>query len=384
MSDHESDADTRQPKSIKTKKTKYVDAKDVKSKTKKLVERQPSDDEMEEREPSSPPPSPAKKKKSSSSSRDAAPKAQHESDAEDAADEEQKSSLIDEMFGDDDEADMVAALEKQEKKQAKKETKKSQNPPPKKQRTELPLPERSDDDEENANEDAPPPSYDAFAKKKKPVQGPYAKTVKKRKHGESDEDEEEDASDGDEAEHDKNDSGSDSDTSAPAAASASAKKFPFESNPVDPCYTTRKWSQKNGLHAHFSELTPKDNMSVLPAPNAGYKKAFFSIKCNKPQKFDFAAGTNFKQHKFGNETIVIGPFASTSHPRMWPYGDRFPLPHSQFGPPATSSKIKLKLPLFNTGFANPLNQEKKGVGIIDPTADHFLQNWCWVVRSSTY
>lgn len=363
MSDHDSDADNVPPtKSHKSRKTKYVDASDVEKKVKSDKKKQvDSDDEAEEKE--APPP------KSSMS----------DAEEEDSPQEEEPGSLLD----DDDDDAMVAAMEKQEKKALKKKTKvKQEEQPSKKQRVNAKSKSSSPpSDSESEEEEKEAPSYNAFDKKKqKKPAAQNSPKKKKRKHDNSDSDEDEEARtkrEDEEQRSDKSDteSGNDEPAAAASSSSSSARKFPFESNPMDPNYTVRKWSEKNGLYVHYSQLVPADNFTVTESKNDGYAKAFFSVKCNKEQQFDFNAGSTFKKYKFG-ETVVVGAFGKTSYPRMWPYGDRFPLKYSKFPPPQFNSGIKLKLPLYNNRYANNLTQEKKGVGLVDPSADHFMQNWC--------
>jgi hypothetical protein len=347
MSDHDSDVENVLPtKPHKPRKTKYVEAAEVETKkvqsnkkNKKRKQEESKNDGSEEEDDAPP-------QKSSMSDAD------QEEEQVPKKEEEAPKSLLD----DEDDDAMVAAMENQVTK-----TKQEDNPA-KKHRTDKkalkstsPPPSDVDSDEEERKEAAP--SYNAFAKKKAPVK----------------EESDADASDDDDEQRSNK---TDSDDDGPvAASSAYGKKFPFESNPVDPNYTVRKWSDKNALHVHFSQLIPSDSFTVTESASEVYAKKFFGVKCNKPQKFDFNAGSDFRQYKFG-ETVVVGAFAEVKHPRMWPYGDRTPLPHSKFPPPKYNSGIKLKLALFNVGYASNLNHEKKGVGIVDQSADHFMQNWC--------
>lgn len=349
MSDTDSDA-APVKKVSKPKKSKYVLESEVSQKKPKEVKSSSKKRRKEESEEEDDEPAPA----------------MSGADEENDDPQDQPKSLLD----DDEDDAMVAAMEKSIKKNSK--PKREEEKPAKKQRVDVKV-VRSKGDDSNEGASAAAPSYDAFAAKKKPV--------KKEDASDASDDDEQTRMADEEQRSDKSDDDdeSDADETAPAASSSAAsssKKFPFDANAMDPNFTARKWSESNLLHIHHSELNPLDNFSVLPAKNAGYAKSFFSIKCNKPQRIDFHAGSDFRPYKFGNETVVVGPFACTSHPRMWPYGDRLKMPHSQFPPPKYNSSIKFKLPLYNTGYANNLTQEKKGVGLVDPSADFFMQNWC--------
>lgn len=291
-----------------------------------------------------------------------------EENDDDQQEEPRRGSLLD----DDEDDAMVAAMEKSIKKNSK--LKREEVKPAKKQRVDAKA-VRSKGDDANEGASAASPSYDAFAKKRR-VKEEDESHVSEEQTRMADEEQRSDQSDDDESAEDTAPAASSSAASS-SAASSTSKKFPFESNPMDPNFTARKWSEKYHLYAHYSELDPLHDITVQPsAKKPGFSKTFYSFKCNtKKQKFDFHAGLDFRPYKFG-ETVVVGPFAAVEYPQMWPYGNRFKPRYSQFPPPEFNSGIKYKMPLYNNGYANNLTQEKLGVGLVDPSADHFMHNWC--------
>lgn len=269
----------------------------------------------------------------------------------------------------------------------------------------LPTPQQDDEDEDEQQAELDKIMGDALAPAARaespvPYNGMDHAGIKRKSREEEDEKEE----DHEESEKAPTEAASSSSSAAAAAASSPpddgswlqlrntvkqvVTSIPEGTNFSNPNNTLRYFSIKHKLRVHWTEVNPAtDFIMTYEKPKPPFTKAFFSVKCIKPQKFDFTGGTNFKPPPF-NRAIVVGAFCVVKYPRMYPYGDRDPIPNSKYGAPDDVSKIKYKLPCTNMDYASNLATEKPGVGLVDSDADLWLSKWArmgfdkWVPKAA--
>ena len=161
---------------------------------------------------------------------------------------------------------------------------------------------------------------------------------------------------------------------------------------LNPNATVAYFSKKHGLGVHYTELNPEKHFAMdesLPDPKKKIvnQRAFHRVVSSKRQMFDFQGGTNFKQ-PLRKTAMAIGAFGLGKFTAMYPYGNRWARPGSNFAPPESAGGFQFKLPISNEEYSPLLSHVKDKVGEVDNDQAKFQSSWVrgkmepWLLNAS--
>lgn len=162
-----------------------------------------------------------------------------------------------------------------------------------------------------------------------------------------------------------------------SSSAAAVPKIPKGTDFVNPNNTVRYFSVLNRLNLHYTQIRPTDKLKIVESADQQDKK-YYNIRPTVEQLFDFSGGAvpRFDKLPFPRNALIVGPAGvAGKFTRMFPYGDRDPIPNSKFPAPDDVSKIRYKLSFTREPYAACLAVDKEGLGQVDADVDVFENKW---------